>query len=1757
MNKDEEKRQKLFSACIAGDRFALMEVIKSQHIYPSTYDMVDDQGKTALHVACRYGHIDIVRTLVEIYGCSPQAVDNSGSTPFHDACYYDQVVVCDYIIHTTPDPTECLLVADIKGNTPFHKANEAGSSYIVNYLLHMILTGKTPKKIGLAMDHNIIQFASRNNCSSHLLVRNKVGDTPIAVACRHGHIGILKMYMQYHDLLKSHNVYASINNLLRTASKCGQFAIVHYLQGAIKESYVSVESQVRARRVSRIRLAPMIVSYSSEHVVTSPGIAWNIVNFSNKNPFCMALLQGDEEYINAFRPVQSFCSHTFSAAVITDTLENFVGLFIMHMKWVKGHGSALLYIACEWGSIKAANYLISLLSSEIDISNIRNKHNETPLHVACKHGRGEIVELLLKSGSYDAINSLSHHKETPLHLACLHANPLVVKLILDSNQVSNLDAPDKFGDTPLMNACYSGNSSVVELLIDKGCNPFYVNSFTKETTVHIACKIQRPDILQLLSKNVHNAEVDLRNHLGKTPLSIAMSMFCTDVVHVLVSQRLCDVTQSLFSEDSNCKDASLHVRAANPSICDRSVEFAMVDSHCGDLSRVGNAKGIRATSCKSCRSNYHSISKLPAGFTALHLACVRNDHKLVQLLLKYCPVNVVDSVGNTPLHIAAKGGNFFLMKTLLDNLDSGVDEFVNDNGDSALHLACEARSSIVTVKLLLDTCNVTLKNKSGNTPIHLACQHTKSATLIGHLINKCSGNLDCHINNENNTFLHVASKVSDLDTIKLLLRHCSPICQNANGDTPIHIACRSNRLLTIECLLDKAGSSSPEPLVNNSGQTILHAACNSGAKLKIIEAIFDKGHGSLGNIQDTNGNTPLHYVCHFGQLDCFEFLMTSNHCDPHKFNNHGISPLFYAIMKKQNFQLIECVVAKQLCDLNRPVKTGLPFLHSILIRPIDRANLHDIIMFVREELLDEYDHFLIKSGDERTSLQFLKVLKILKGSNGRINLNATDKCGNTVLHLACQLEQYLTVKMLLSTEGANQSVCIRNNNDKTPIQLTNDYRIIRLLISYGANPEDVYHRFATILQISKAEQPLDPAVKIIVLGNSTAGKTTLVEALTSIREDPRVMIQVEGSTSGMKTSEHNSEVFGRVTFHDFAGQPEFESSHSVFLERCSSSLQPPLFLLVVDSSEYQYVERQIHYWLSFIQNHCNSNCSTPPHVIVVGSHVDKVKDIQMSRVKNLFSKAIESFKASVFECFDPVFLDCRKISTDEMKALQLRVKDSCSSLKSFIEFDCRCHILFTHLVKWFHTESFIKVKELQCRIRKRQAKPEWDHRYERGHLTTSHSSEVLLPISTDPLVDLLRSLHAGGHILFLDGDSLEDSWIVMNQDALFKTVNGVLFAPKDFERHLELDNNTGMVPLAKLKCLFPDLNFNLVRKFLLHYEFCKQVEDVETLELIHGSSELQTELGPLQSIYYFFPGLIKSDKPTNLWNTPEDSPYSFSCGWMLQCQSNQFFETRFLHVLLLRLTFYFVESSSKSSVFKRKCNIWKNGIHWGTRSGVEVLVELVEEKSVLLVLVRCYHGQELESVKLRTAVLKKVWQMKTEFCSKVNADEYLIHPSVLSMLLTPQNLNKDKISLSEIAQTVVEGSQFVVCPSSIKPLPLDTLLYYEPYSRMDKEHVALFFTKKVINEEISNETLYTLSVFLHPVYQHLVKVLKIPITDLGYHKDKWQNHPVKMLHHLFDSWKSRREQPTFATLRSEFDEYSIFFGRDPQVGLMHVHTACS
>ena len=82
-------------------------------------------------------------------------------------------------------------------------------------------------------------------------------------------------------------------------------------------------------------------------------------------------------------------------------------------------------------------YIKSLLDQHRHLVNLRHPQNhQTALHVAAKHGRLEVMRLLLSYGA--SVNSSSVDGMTPLHDACLAGRAECVVLLLDNGaDVSN------------------------------------------------------------------------------------------------------------------------------------------------------------------------------------------------------------------------------------------------------------------------------------------------------------------------------------------------------------------------------------------------------------------------------------------------------------------------------------------------------------------------------------------------------------------------------------------------------------------------------------------------------------------------------------------------------------------------------------------------------------------------------------------------------------------------------------------------------------------------------------------------------------------------------------------------------------------------------------------------------------------------------------------------------------------------------------------------------------------------------------------------------------------------------------------------------------------------------------------------------------------------------------------------------------------------------------------------------------------------
>ena len=695
--------------------------------------------------------------------------------------------------------------------------------------------------------------------------------------------------------------------------------------------------------------------------------------------------------------------------------------------------------------------------------------------------------------------------------------------------------------------------------------------------------------------------------------------------------------------------------------------------------------------------------------------------------------------------------------------------------------------------------------------------------------------------------------------------------------------------------------------------------------------------------------------------------------------------------------------------------------------------------------------------------------------------------------------------------------------------MTNNAEKIRLLLNYGAKPTSC---FPTRLQ----ESP-DAAVNMFVLGDPGAGKSTLVKAVSNegntlarLKNRFSKVTDVDEKTAGIIPHELCSESLGRVNLYDFAGHREYYAGHDALLQN-SMRGSPSIVTLVVDFSEEEdKIREKVQYWLQFISNH-SSDSGPNPHLLVVGSHAEKLSAKESRKKSSLLQSVISRHNLSGFLFSGNIMMDCRYSESTSMSKLRLKLSESCKLLRSSVEMAAAHHSYLVFLLDRFREEVAVTLGKASAEMTKYQNSSDYIY------LECAKSSNPL---------EMCKELNNRGNILFMRNDECpQQSWIIFNKAALLSQVNGVIFAPDDFKEHQKLSSDSGIVPLSKLVSVFPKLHSDMITRFLCHLEFCHEVTDPEVLALLHASSNPTERL-------LFFPGLVKLSIPSNVWQ-PNDQ-FGYHSGWLLKCSKpEQFFNPRFLQVLLLRIayTLAFASSATDSHVLPRNCRVWKCGMSWSHGSGIEVVVEIVNNKHVIAVM-RCFksHTSTMELLRTRSAIIRMILNSKEEMCPNVEVQESYLHPeSVKCYPLTEEPGNY--VCIKDVAQAVVKCHPCVVNENS-QMLELDTLLHYEPFANLGKNVLCELFD--ITTQDITNEFTYQIAENLHKTHstsadgKNIIEKMSsvLELTPLEVDSLQSVQGDIHQLARIFQLWRDKTgAEGTLVNLRKLLNHFSIFAGRNP------------
>ena len=1390
------------------------------------------------------------------------------------------------------------------------------------------------------------------------------------------------------------------------------------------------------------------------------------------------------------------------------------------------------------------------LKEVFDDLTIKNEHGDTPLHSACLWGHNmEALVLLqgtigspktentsldipfqtkllrLESGRTCLISfGQNNEGNTPLHLVCVHSHQVnLIKRLVECENSSIFTKNNSY-KFPLQVANTFNRWEYIDILLQRNyilefenCNsqiaelskPSMSRSAIIEDYLQISRKLLHDYVVIGDELNLFDAMMEdiYKNDKGLLPIETwFLPLICLHQVNTWYCS-LCLPRNSNFEVVDKILSTCLKRKVRHYTYTNPSTSLTR-------LERLPPTISCNTSSTATIQEIDELLNTCSSNVKAVH--CMSTTYKRRMYLLKYsfvsCEVDTKNELGRTPFDEACMMGHFTACAWLMVREQCSIYLNIYQND----YDRCGAIQQICASTLLrfpehsVINCIV-----PGDTLLHVAASMDNAAELLHYLINVMKFDVT-KVNSRQEYPLHVACRTNQSAEVIKVFMNCDLEHRNIEGDSPLdllfshyhyELACHTASLLHQDFLTKLLGDIGDvkewkkynEKRVYHGMNTLLHIATKSCSKVEMLKKMTYENFMKWSCCRNILGELPLHWAACNGDLNSLKLV-----------SNPG--------------------------NYNTVTNKGNSVVHELCMYSANSNKDLEVLRFLHEDL--------------------------------RCNSHIADGKGQNALHISCQRGCFKLVDYLL--EVAKLDPNVKDNTGSTPLMLTPLYQcdVIQSLIQYGADTSCLYKAYKTFFMNYSSENPPPTPLNVIVAGKHSSGKSTLIEALKS--EDSIIgFAQAEPLTTGIISSFYQSKTFGTVMWYDLAGHSEYYASHEAVLNTVMSS-SLPLVLLIVDIRKIQeIIHQEILYWLHFLQGQVEpKKFSMKPHIAVVFSFKDELDGCAQDKID--FTRAVLKpfFKKSNFEFVFFNALDCRKPSSAEIKLLRFQIEKSYSVLCDKTQLDFLLHCFYAFLMGSFKNEAAVTIQRVL------ELTEEWiatgiDPHFEQDDNDDSDESvesfdpefqpdfeeecpAQLLPKDHKHIFDMCERLCSKGHVMVIK-DSLktaENSWIIINKDIILKEVNGSLFAPETFKQHYKnISTSTGVVTLSKLSEMFSEYNSVVISGLLTYLEFCNEIADEAVLHLL----QLKTE--SCSDRYFFFPGLVSIEKPKWAW---KDSKPSFNkCGWILHTtEPNSFFTPRLIQVLLLRLALaYPLSSKSKitglpSLMVAQACSVWKNGLFWQTKMGLDCLIEVTDNSQAIVLMLRST-GRPLSDrcltfgVHYRSNLITNILKTVDELSPSMSLEECILHPNCVTY--PPLRCEEAALySIRTIAEAICVKLPFVPSTSpKFDEAELTDILDFEPFIFSDNYRL---FNESIHNLEVSDEDLQRLSVSLSTaspihcaIYYNIFAISKAVISS-------GITISEEIMYKRLCQWR-HTNKATYKDLHMLLGEYSIFGERDIQVSV--------
>lgn len=507
-------------------------------------ETLDDEGRTALHVAALAGQTNTVEWLV---------ANGMRMDIFTAAALGDVAAVEQFLDSPSSSPSP----RGPSGITPLHWATK-------NVATMLIDRGADVNARSLQDLTPLHEAARRNRADVVLLLLEKGGDvnarsqskaTVLNLATENGHFDLAEILLARGALMDEFDAAA-----LGRLEPMEQFLKARPSLLGLPDERSGQTLLHRAALHGRTTVIRRLLDLGA-NLTTKDRNGFEAIH--------LAVLRGHREAtellldagagVNTTARTGLTCLHL---AVETDHVE-LVRLLIDRGAKIDGrNGSGMtpLHLASGRPTPEIARVLIE---KGADV-NARSDFNSVPLHWAAMEGRVEMIPLLLEHGAdayvindrmqspletamnrrrWHAARVLIRHgvvlrgedggMHSPLVLALQHQAPreFVEELLADTTDVND---PDAWGRSPLHQVAHSGQVELLDLLVSKGAMVNLRDHERGNTALHWAAEGGHARMVEaLLAKH---ARVDLRDNDGRTPLHLAAAKGRLDIVRILLSR---------------------------------------------------------------------------------------------------------------------------------------------------------------------------------------------------------------------------------------------------------------------------------------------------------------------------------------------------------------------------------------------------------------------------------------------------------------------------------------------------------------------------------------------------------------------------------------------------------------------------------------------------------------------------------------------------------------------------------------------------------------------------------------------------------------------------------------------------------------------------------------------------------------------------------------------------------------------------------------------------------------------------------------------------------------------------------------------------------------------------------------------------------------------------------------------------------------------------------------------------------------------